>query len=606
MPSSPRARAPWAGYLPRIDLGILPAIILVALVVYVLKGGESFGDGVGYLELSTHTVSEIVHMKVWPDQPPLFFLILKAWVWLFGSAETSARTLLFASFVVLASSSYSISRRLFGSREAGLISSAMVCMNPLLLSYTLNPKYWMFVSSLTMVSVLLYMRFIERKTRAAALLWAVSVALLPLTFLPGYFVVIAFAIHLALLTAAREVKAKETVLCLVVIFLMTLPVTLKLPDAYGFLTHGGERPNDKSIVGGPASALWEVINYVLFVAGGGLPYRGAYLAFFLLSLIIGTASALRRGFQYSSVLVLIASAVFIGGYLSAGSTDVRPRHFSVLAPPLFILASGAATGVKRNWLIAAFAFVMVVPYLIFMSDFIATPGFNDWAGAADALSGRPGNDTVIVIFKEGVAQEKLCDFYLKPRGVRYRVYDPRKEIPPSSGNLTVVAVNRREWAYGIEGLGSEFNVTGTWASEGIEVFELVRRDNPKLLYSRLPKGGGSSKKAVVGGFMRECVQVCLPSGNADVSFPGVELRGGLALYAGYVDPRSKSNTPLKQTGIEVLFEGVHLAASTVPASPGYSRSVINSPAGTGSGNVTFLFSSSPGPGPCLCFNAAPL
>jgi len=90
--------------------------------------------------------------------PPLYFLLLKAWVSLFGHGERAVRSLSGLFYVLAVLALYWLARELYGN-ELALLSAALYACSPLAILSAQFARMYALLSVLSIVSTLLYVQF---------------------------------------------------------------------------------------------------------------------------------------------------------------------------------------------------------------------------------------------------------------------------------------------------------------------------------------------------------------------------------------------------------------------------------------------------------------
>ena len=130
-----------------------------------------------------------------PDQesaPPLYYLL--AWVWghLLGFGEVGLRSLSALLGTLLIPVAYAAATRLAG-RRAGVVAAALVAVHPLLVWYSQEARAYALVALLAALSLVGFLRVLERPDGRAWAAWAVPAALALATHYYAGFLVLAEA-----------------------------------------------------------------------------------------------------------------------------------------------------------------------------------------------------------------------------------------------------------------------------------------------------------------------------------------------------------------------------------------------------------------------------
>ncbi len=162
--------------------------------------------------------------------PPLYFLLLWAWVRVFGFTETAARTLSGIFFAASAASLYALVRSMWDRRTA-LLAAAIYVSSPLALFAAHFARMYALVSLLAIVSTWAYLRIWREPSLRSTVILAGANALGTITHIWFFFLILAEAV--CALPDARRARRVWTALAAGV-----LPfVILWLPALFGQLEH---------------------------------------------------------------------------------------------------------------------------------------------------------------------------------------------------------------------------------------------------------------------------------------------------------------------------------------------------------------------------------
>lgn len=132
--------------------------------------------------------------------PPLYFAVAWVWTQVFGDGEVGLRSLSAVLGTATVPVAYALGARL-GTRRTGLILAGLVAVSPLMLWFSQEARAYAAVVFLGAVTLLLWVRALQERTRRSLVLWAVASALALLTH---YFAAFLVALEcLCLLIALR-------------------------------------------------------------------------------------------------------------------------------------------------------------------------------------------------------------------------------------------------------------------------------------------------------------------------------------------------------------------------------------------------------------------
>ena len=162
-------------------------------------------------------------VRVGETTPPLYFLLAWTWAKLFGSGEMGLR--LFSAFlgVGLIPLAYACGRELV-SRRAGLVTAALVAVNPFMIWYSQEARSYALFAVFAAASFLFCARAWREPTNRSLGWWAVFSALAVLTHFFAGFLVLPEAVLLLVRTRRRALLGAFAVIA--VAQLAVLPLAL--------------------------------------------------------------------------------------------------------------------------------------------------------------------------------------------------------------------------------------------------------------------------------------------------------------------------------------------------------------------------------------------
>lgn len=210
-----------------------PTTVLIAIVAAGLAlrlfdlGGESLwlDEGIA-IRIASMPLAETVTATVGDVHPPLYRSLLHGWIRLFGSSETATRLLsaLLGTLAVWLAGIVGV--RICGP-FVGLAAAALVAVSPLAIRYAQDATSYSLFLSLTLLSQLLFLRWLARQRLADGLAYALATTALLYAHNTACFVVLAQWI--TLLVALRSAPAGRGELFLRWIFLQISVAALYLP-----------------------------------------------------------------------------------------------------------------------------------------------------------------------------------------------------------------------------------------------------------------------------------------------------------------------------------------------------------------------------------------
>ncbi len=299
---------------------------------------------------SREPLGTILFRMKWPDQSPVYFVVLHFWRG-FGESPFAVRFLNLVVYVLALIGFWRLARTLCGTRVA-LVALLLAVVSPLSFWIVRHGRMYTFVLLFTVLSLLLLAR---RGQRRAVALFVVASLLNVYTHFIG-FLVAAILFLLWFADSVREARADgarwharlRTPLAALLVFLAAaspqiprLVALLRQPPAPGALS-----------LPGLGEGFLEQTGWFLFAqAGWGtlLPWasrlRGALYGAVAVLSILGIACSPRR--VSVALLAWIVPTLAAFGLL-APAHDLRGRYLVVLAPAFWLaVAQGAAGPIER-------------------------------------------------------------------------------------------------------------------------------------------------------------------------------------------------------------------------------------------------------------------
>lgn len=347
---------------------ISPEVLLVAVVVAVavvirivtidnqsLWMDEALTSYEARLPLGAmlHTVSQV------ETAPPLYFLLVWAFVHVFGFSAVVLRAVSALAGIALVPIAYLCGRELV-SRRAGLIAAAFVAVSPFAVWYSQEARNYMLLAALTGAAFLWFVRALRDPSTKKLAWWAVFSALSLMTHYFAGFVIAPEALWL--LWAARSRVAGVAVGAVVLTELLMAPLAFAdtshgvgwigglpiLPRLAGIpLELGGstlyrDLGTSQGLIGGLVIAL--LVGTVLIVAGDRVTRKGAGIAAAIAGagILIPLALAL-LGRDYIIARNLTPVWLPLVVVLAAACVVPRARVAGTLLAAVAILGSGLWT-----------------------------------------------------------------------------------------------------------------------------------------------------------------------------------------------------------------------------------------------------------------------
>ncbi|MFB6284884.1 MAG: glycosyltransferase family 39 protein, partial [Halobacteria archaeon] len=207
---------------PSVILGGVIAIAVV-LRVAILDRWSLWLDEIYTVRFRGTANLQTVLYDPYDPHPPLYFLLVKGWTYLFGTDPTVVRSLSLIFSVASVLCIYFLTRRIY-DRWTGLLASTLFAIVPVHIHFGEIARMYSLLVFLTIISTYFYVRLWERRT-GITVLYVLTTSALMYTHVYGIFVVAGQFLHYLLEVKTRDGKPgwKRGVLIYVSIGLIYLP-----------------------------------------------------------------------------------------------------------------------------------------------------------------------------------------------------------------------------------------------------------------------------------------------------------------------------------------------------------------------------------------------
>jgi mannosyltransferase len=405
-----RSRFPLAGLL----------LLTAALSAYRLGGYSLDFDEAVSATIARMPTGDFIH-TLWQDEAnmSLYYLLLRGWVAIGGSAEWWLRLPSVLASVATVGVLFLLGRRLV-DRATGAVAGLLLALNGLFVQYAQEARSYALTALLVTLASYLFVRAAERGSGRFWVLYALVSALAVYGHLYAVLVPAAHALAVAVHPRVRALLPR-----LVAAWAAT--AVLVLPAARTALVRGSQQvyynqPLSPRVLGQYASGF----------AGGGGPLLAAVIGL-LCAVAVGAAVAAvlrRRGDDTTWRLALVALLLVVppAGMIVTAAVEqlVQLRYFSLFVP---FLALGAATGLTR--LRGARARVAVLAMAVALScvglhHYFTGPVKEDSRAAIAMVQAQGRADDAVVLWDAD--RVMLWRYYAGDRGPRL-AFPPRDRDP---------------------------------------------------------------------------------------------------------------------------------------------------------------------------------
>lgn len=173
------------------------AAVATGISLSIGLGQSLWFDEIYSVLLAEHSWREIISLTAEDVHPPLYYLLLKAWMSLFGDSDLAIRSLSAVFLGLSVAGAGLLARRLFGAKTA-LLMLPFVVFAPFLLRYGFEVRMYSFVSFIGVASSYVLVRLVDENNKTNRRRLAVAYSLLVLAGMYSlYFMALVWLAHLA-------------------------------------------------------------------------------------------------------------------------------------------------------------------------------------------------------------------------------------------------------------------------------------------------------------------------------------------------------------------------------------------------------------------------
>lgn len=352
--------------------------------------------------------------------PPLFHVVLRGWILMFGSSEMVVRlpSVIFGAATVFMT--YLIGKKLLGNKS-GLVAATLLATSPLHIYYSQEARMYMLAAFLTSLSVYFFISILERDTILRWLGFIISTCLLLYSDYLPYLIIPAYALYLAIFRKRIARGTLNSFLpAIILIFIFLIPWLLIFPrQLEGGLSVATASPAWSQVVGSPTLKNF-VITFVKFTIGrishdNNLVYALLFAPVGLFVSFLTLISLFRLSVARFILWFWLGIPIFLGFAIAFVVPIYAYFRFIFVLPAFYlILASGVTT---LNWinLTRLLLGIAVVINLVATSIYFTNPKFQreNWKLATSFVNKNATSKTLVLFeFTHTLAP---FDYYNKKR-----------------------------------------------------------------------------------------------------------------------------------------------------------------------------------------------
>lgn len=382
------------------------ALLLVILAGFILRlyhiNAQSFWlDECISVNMAKLDLRDLLLVKYASFHPPFYYLILHFWVRLVGDAETATRMLSLVFGVISIFAIYKLASRIF-DKKAGLYSALIIAMSAFHIRYSQETRMYALAVLLALASFYFFVGFYRKNSRASALGWVISTALLLYTHFSAFLVLLAQNIYVFterfLHKEPGELRPGKW------LALQGAALVLFLPFFGIWMSHLAFIQNSPFWLNKPTA---ETILAAFSTFAGSITLLALYLVL--------AAFSFTAGVGYLLIDWLVAPHAILLAMASVSSSLYAAKYLIVASPALYILAGRGTALIRRPVIKAAAISAIVIFSLVSAGNYYLNFQKPQWRQAVAFMSGliKPGD---LIAFNDKTSKDAIFDrYYYKNR-----------------------------------------------------------------------------------------------------------------------------------------------------------------------------------------------
>ncbi|HEY0390743.1 MAG TPA: glycosyltransferase family 39 protein [Solirubrobacterales bacterium] len=352
--------------------------------------------------------------------PPLYYALAWLWTQVTGTGEAGLRSVSALAGIATVPVAFMLGAQLSG-RRAGIVAAALVAVNPMLVWYSQEARAYALFALLTALSLLYFLRALERGRRRDFIAWGIASALALATHYFAAFPIAAEALWL-LRRRGRETTPGIGILAAAGLLLAPLAIhqmSIGHAEWIGNLSLGHR--------------LWETGLTFMLGETGDIIARPEHPLLAALPCLLAVAALLlvlargeRRERRAAGIPLALAAVTIVVpvaiGLLAPDKNYVLARNLLPALVPLLVAVAAGCTlrRARRGGTILAAA---LVAYSL---------GFSVWANTSPALQ-RPDWSAVAAAIGEPTVPRAMVTWTLGEASLRYYLSTGSIQVQPSDG-----------------------------------------------------------------------------------------------------------------------------------------------------------------------------
>lgn len=245
-------------------------ILVAGLILRLFKVNQSLwldeAINVTFVK-SLNLKSLIFEYAIGDFHPPLYHVLLRGWVLLFGTSEAAVRVPSVILGLAIVYVTYLIARKLFEEKTA-LIAATLIATSPLHIYYSQEARMYMLAAFFASVSIYFFVSILKKEALVNWIGFVVSTALMLYSDYLPYLLLLAYVSYLLMFKKNIHKSALKTfVPAFILIFLLVLPWFLVFPKQLATGLSAASMSPAWAAVVGSAQAKDLLVAFIKFVIG---------------------------------------------------------------------------------------------------------------------------------------------------------------------------------------------------------------------------------------------------------------------------------------------------------------------------------------------------
>lgn len=325
-----------------MQLLLLPILILGGYLRFYNNTAVALwhDEAFSALYIAKYGWGEMMHRIILDVHPPLYYILLRVWSYVFGHSLLSLRTMSILFGLLTIWAAYLFISKAFKNKTYALLAALLVAINPFQIQYALEVRMYTLGTFLTLFSSFLLIKAFEDRKKMSWFLYAVTVAAMAYTHYFLFFTIAAQGLYalyylikehkLGLLTAKETYAALGSYLLSAILYIPWVPSLLEqigrvqgsywipAPDRWSIpgtiwkMAFGGQGINHPTLAAATVITILIVIYLIIKIANPAkwFVFLGLVLPF-VASLLLSykTAIYLDRYFVFASLYMSILVAL---------------------------------------------------------------------------------------------------------------------------------------------------------------------------------------------------------------------------------------------------------------------------------------------------------